>query len=116
MSVPTLKKNYFLVVAHDQPDAEARRTKHAQEHMAYNQPLIENGTLVVGGGVLPDGVQSSDAHVLAKVRGSYLIIQADTAEHVWDSLKKDAFYSSGEVWDHGRITVTPVFPAFPQVE
>ena len=70
--------------------------------------------------------------------GSYYIFQADTAEQVWESLRKDAFYASGEVvsaratssegaddltvpdicvqWDHSRITITPVLPAFPRVE
>ena len=45
MSVPTLKKNCFLVVAHDQPDAGARRAKHVPEHMAYNQPFAESGRI-----------------------------------------------------------------------
>ena len=29
--------------------------------------------------------------------GSYIVLQADTVEQVWDSLKKDVFYASGEV-------------------
>ena len=45
MSVPTRKKNYFLVVAHDQPDAGARRAKHIPAHMAYNQPFAESGRI-----------------------------------------------------------------------
>ena len=45
MSIPILKKNYFLVVLHDQPDAWSNRAKHAQEHLAYNRPLTEKGLL-----------------------------------------------------------------------
>ncbi|KAM5545107.1 hypothetical protein V8D89_001218 [Ganoderma adspersum] len=116
MSMPILKKNYFLVVAHDQPGAGANRAKHAQEHLAYNQPFTEKGLLVAGGGVLPDGVNSSDADAQGRMVGSYFIFQADTTEQVWDSLRKDTFYASGEVWDHSKITVTPVLPAFPRVE
>ncbi|KAM5545108.1 hypothetical protein V8D89_001219, partial [Ganoderma adspersum] len=139
---PNPQNNYFLVVAHDQPDAGARRAKHVQEHMAYNQPFAENGRVVAGGGLLPDGANASDADVHGKIVGSYIVFQADTAEQVWDSLKKDVFYASGEVvgaratsfrgwqqgadsvivpgvyvqWDHSRIAVTPVFSAFPRVE
>ena len=45
MSLPTLTKNYFLVVAYDQPDSGTLRAKHTPEHMAYNQPFIDNGYL-----------------------------------------------------------------------
>ncbi len=41
-----------------------------------------------------------------KIVGSYLVIQADTMEQVWDSLKKDIFYSSGEVVS-GLYQVSP---------
>ena len=93
---------------------------------------------VAGGAVLPDGVSSSDTDAQRKMVGSYYIFQADTADQVWDSLKRDSFYASGEVvsarattsegvddlnipdiciqWDHSRITITPVLPAFPRVE
>ena len=45
MSMPILKKNYFLVAAHDRPDAWSNRVKHPQEHLAYNRPLTEKGFL-----------------------------------------------------------------------
>ncbi|TFK84860.1 hypothetical protein K466DRAFT_601683 [Polyporus arcularius HHB13444] len=71
---------------------------------------------VAAGGFLPQTVQSSDAGAVAKVEGSFLLIQADTAEQAWETLKKDVFWTSGEVLDHERATLTPVFVGVPQVE
>ena len=42
-------------------------------------------------------MNASDGDVHTKIVGSYMVFQADTPEQVWDSLKKDAFYASGEV-------------------
>ncbi len=52
---------------------------------------------MAAGGFLPQTVQSSDADAVAKVEGSFLLIQADTAEQAWETLKKDVFWTSGEV-------------------
>ncbi len=52
---------------------------------------------MAAGGFLPQIVQSSDANAVAKVEGSFLLIQADTAEQAWETLKKDVFWTSGEV-------------------
>ncbi|EJF57247.1 hypothetical protein DICSQDRAFT_183295 [Dichomitus squalens LYAD-421 SS1] len=116
MSAPTLKKNYFLIVAPDLPGANANRVKHTPEHLTYNRPLSENGYIVAGGALLPEGSNSSDAGVHDNLAGSYLVVQADTIEQAWDALKKDVYYSSGEVWDQSKVTVTPVWVALPKVE
>ncbi|KAI0753510.1 hypothetical protein C8Q80DRAFT_1095962 [Daedaleopsis nitida] len=112
MSAPL--KNYFLVYAPDLPNAQ--RAKHSPEHMKQNVPLVQSGCIVAGGGLLPQDVNSSDANVLGKITGSFLVVQAETMETAWETLKKDAFYTSGEVWDREKITVTPVFVGVPSVE
>ncbi|KAI0800383.1 hypothetical protein C8Q74DRAFT_1323925 [Fomes fomentarius] len=116
MSPPVSKnsKNYFLVNAPDIPNAQ--RAKHTPLHMQQNTPLLENGYYVVGAAILPAGSHSSDAGVHSKIAGSVCIVKVNDAEEVWETLKKDVFYTSGEVWDCAKITVTPVFIAFPTVE
>ena len=43
MSIPVLKKNYYLVYAPDLPNAQ--REKHTPEHMAHFAPLLQNGSI-----------------------------------------------------------------------
>ena len=91
---------------------------------------------MAGGGILPDGVHYSDADALDKVTGSFVVVRADTAESVWEYLKKDPFYTSGEVvriavayytgrntdfrltgqWNRDTIRVTSVFLGAPKVQ
>ncbi|RPD72160.1 hypothetical protein L226DRAFT_537291 [Lentinus tigrinus ALCF2SS1-7] len=115
MSIPAaLKKNYYLIQVPDLPNAQ--RAKHTPEHFAYFLPLMQSGRIIVGGGLLPQTVQSSETDSAAKVSGSFLVIQADTTEHAWEALKGDVFWSSGEVWDREKATVTPVYVGVLTVE
>ncbi|TFK84856.1 hypothetical protein K466DRAFT_495826 [Polyporus arcularius HHB13444] len=114
MSVPALKKNYYLIHAPDIPNAQ--RAKHIAAHMATSAPLVQSGYIVAGGGFLPQTAHSSDADALAKISGSFILVQADTAEQAWETLRKDAFWESGEVWDREKVTVTPVYVGVPKVE
>ncbi|KAI0365934.1 hypothetical protein BV20DRAFT_953296 [Pilatotrama ljubarskyi] len=114
MDLPTLKNNYFLVYIQDVPNAQ--RSKHQQAHMEQNLPLIQNEYIKVGGALLPQDGKSSDADALEKLVGSFMVVQADRIETVWDLLKKDAYYTSGEVWDHNKIFVTPAYIATPEAK
>ncbi|KAI0705306.1 hypothetical protein C8T65DRAFT_238607 [Cerioporus squamosus] len=113
-NAPSLKKNYYFFHATDVADSQ--RAKHMPEHAPRAASLVKNGTIVTAGALLPPGVHSSDAGALDKAIGSVLIVQADNEEHAWDIVKKDVFYASGEVWDHTKSTLTPIFPGAPQVE
>ncbi|KAI0705314.1 hypothetical protein C8T65DRAFT_653010 [Cerioporus squamosus] len=114
MSVPTLKKNYYLINAPDLPNAQ--RAKHTPQHMVASAPLVQSGYIVAGGGLLPQTADSSDADAITKISGSFLVVQADTAEHALEKLKEDPFWTSGEVWDREKVTVTPVYVGVPKVE
>ncbi len=52
---------------------------------------------VAAGGLLPQTAHSTDADAFTKISGSFFIVQADTAEQAWETLKKDPFWHSGEV-------------------
>ncbi|KAI0359268.1 hypothetical protein OH77DRAFT_1434549 [Trametes cingulata] len=114
MDLPKLKNNYYLVYIQDVPNSQ--RSKHEEEHMHQNLPLIQNGYIKVGGALLPPDGKSTDADALNELVGSFMIVQADSAEAVWELLKKDAYYTSGEVWDHNKIFVTPAYVATTEVK
>ncbi|KAH9925923.1 uncharacterized protein BXZ73DRAFT_49637 [Epithele typhae] len=110
---PPNTKNNFLVHILDLPDAYAERMKHSPVHMEQNGPIMESGRLVAAGGILQSGARSSDADALQKVVGSWMVASAETEEEVWELLRKDIYYTSGEVWDHKKITVSATFVAIP---
>ncbi|RDX47480.1 hypothetical protein K466DRAFT_210106 [Polyporus arcularius HHB13444] len=111
---PAPKKNYYHIHALDIPNAQ--RAKHNAGHLEITLPLVESGYIVAAGGLLPQTAHSTDADAFTKISGSFFIVQADTAEQAWETLKKDPFWHSGEVWDHEKTTVTPAYVAVPRVE
>ncbi|KAI0753524.1 hypothetical protein C8Q80DRAFT_1097649 [Daedaleopsis nitida] len=106
--------SFFLVQVSDIPDTQ--RVKHTPEHIKATLPLIENGIIVAGGGLLPDGVKMSDADARATMNGSFIVMRGATREEVKETLAKDPYYTSGEVWDIASIKITPVFVGVPKVE
>ncbi|KAJ8454525.1 hypothetical protein ONZ51_g12975 [Trametes cubensis] len=107
--LPKLTKNYFLVYAPDLPNAQ--RAKHVPEHIVHNTPLIKNGIIKLGGGLLSSDAKSTDADAHDKLDGSFIIVHGESIEEVWALIKKDVFYTSGEVWDRSKIIIKPVFLA-----
>lgn len=51
----------------------------------------------LGGGLLPADVKSTDADAATKMTGSFIIAQAESIDAIWALIKKDIFYTSGEV-------------------
>lgn len=51
----------------------------------------------VGGGLLPADVKSTDPGAEDKIVGSFIVVKAESIDVVWDTIKKDIFYTSGEV-------------------
>lgn len=52
---------------------------------------------VAAGALLPDGVVTSDPDSVERTNGSVVFLRAETVEEVWEILKNDPFYTSGEV-------------------
>ncbi|KAH9888469.1 hypothetical protein C8Q73DRAFT_794226 [Cubamyces lactineus] len=68
------------------PDVpNAQRAKHLAVHMVQNTPLLKDGTI------------------------------SESIDDVWAQVKKDVFYTSGEVWDRSKIIVKPAFLALQDV-
>lgn len=51
----------------------------------------------MGGALLAPDAKASDPDALEKVVGSFGVFEVDSVEAVWDIIKKDIFYTSGEV-------------------
>ncbi|KAI0705298.1 hypothetical protein C8T65DRAFT_740871 [Cerioporus squamosus] len=109
MSSP--RDSYFLIVAPDVPNSQ--REKYKPQHIEHNTPLIQSGYIVSGGGLLPDGKVAADADAPESLSGSFILVKTDSSEKVWETLKGDIYYSSGEVWDHGKLQVRSVLLAIP---
>ncbi|KAI0644891.1 hypothetical protein C8Q79DRAFT_912402 [Trametes meyenii] len=114
MTSPSPQKNYFLVYAPDGPNSH--RGPLAEEHMKQNEGAFKSGFIRLGGGLLPPGTKSTDSDALQKLTGSFVIVQAETEEQVWEAFKKDIYYTSGKVWDHEKLTVAPVFIPMPEAK
>ncbi|CCM05874.1 uncharacterized protein FIBRA_08111 [Fibroporia radiculosa] len=103
---PALHK--FFVYAPDLPGPETpkRRVAHLPEHFKTALPLIKSGFIVYGGGVLtPESVSMPGAEEI--MIGSFLICAGESLEAVLETLKKDVFYHSGEVWDVEKLVILP---------
>ncbi|KAI0764333.1 hypothetical protein BD413DRAFT_577054 [Trametes elegans] len=111
---PPLKHNYFHIYAYDVPNAQ--REKHMPRHLEQNNPLVESGLLRAAGGLLQEDSKSTDAGAAQKIVGSFVVVREESIDKVWDYLKNDIFYTSGEVWDHEKIVVKPVLLATPDVK
>lgn len=46
---------------------------------------------------MPADVKSTDADAATKMTGSFIIAQAESIDAIWALIKKDIFYTSGEV-------------------
>ena len=53
--------------------------------------------IAAGGGVLKKGTLTTDADIMSKLTGSAFFVRADSEEEVWENLRKDPYYTSGEV-------------------
>ena len=54
--------------------------------------------------MLPPDSKTSDADVFQKVDGTFIVVRGESVEDVWEKLKKDVFYTSGEVVSISALT------------
>ncbi len=85
----------YLVLAHDatDPDAPARRAAVRERHLEAVRPLVEAGTLRVGGAFLDDE---------GTMRGSMMLIEAEDEAALRRLLDDDVYRREG-VWERFEI-------------
>lgn len=86
----------FIAIARDGTDelAPSRRAAVRAQHLEGIAPLVESGTVQLGGAFLSDA---------GEMIGSMLLIQAPTLEDVRAMLERDV-YTTGGVWQSLEIT------------
>ncbi|EER26124.1 YCII-related domain containing protein [Coccidioides posadasii C735 delta SOWgp] len=101
------KKPDWIVIV---PDAASttleKRMGFRDAHISNLGPIIESGFLKMGGAVLSHHPKNGEA---PPMKGSALIVQADSEEEIRDILAKDVYATSG-VWDldnHKALDVMP---------
>lgn len=84
-----------LVIAHDSRDADApeRRRRVRDRHLEGIRPLVEAGALQLGGAYLDEE---------GEMRGSVLLLEADSVQEVRDLLEADIYRREG-VWESFEI-------------
>lgn len=84
-----------LVIAHDGRDSEApeRRRRVRERHLEAMRPLIEAGTLQLGGAYLDEK---------GEMRGSVLLLEAEDLDAVQQILDADIYTQEG-VWERFEI-------------
>ncbi|TFK74525.1 hypothetical protein BDN72DRAFT_892887 [Pluteus cervinus] len=102
-------KRHFVVWAPDSEGALALRFQVREQHLRAIAPLIQEGTVQVGGmTVTPESIDVQPAD--RKALGSLLIVKAKTLEDVKQLVESDIYYTSG-VWDKTKLQILPFFAA-----
>lgn len=80
----------YLVIAHDgrDPDAPARRREVRGRHLDGIRPLVDAGTLHLGGAILNEA---------GEMAGSAMLLEAADEDEVRSLLEADVYHRSG-VW------------------
>jgi len=86
----------FIAIARDGTDelAPSRRAAVRAKHLEGIAPLVEAGTVQLGGAFLNDA---------GEMTGSMMLIEAPTLESVRSMLERDV-YTTGGVWQSLEIT------------
>lgn len=106
-----VKKSLFVVYAPDYADEEglSRRLAARPKHLERAKPLIESGTLKVGGAmVTPETIHTESK----KMTGSVMIFEAESLEFVQDLIHNDPYWVE-KVWDHEKTVIMPFMSGRP---
>ncbi|KAB8069400.1 hypothetical protein BDV29DRAFT_182834 [Aspergillus leporis] len=97
-------KKEFLVLLKDRPGALSKRVEVRQKHLEKIQPLIDAGTIVVGGATFDshDATEGENP----QMTGSMLIVVSESIEDVRKIVEDDVYATSG-VWDLERTKILP---------
>ncbi|WEW55486.1 hypothetical protein PRK78_000917 [Emydomyces testavorans] len=98
------KKPEWIVIVPDKPGTTLEKRMGVRDtHISNLGPVIESGFLKMGGAVLSHHPKEGEA---PPMKGSALIIQADSEEEIRETLAKDIYATSG-VWDLDNMKFYP---------
>ncbi len=88
----------FVIIGYDGPDGESKRTIHRPAHLAYLEPLDQQGRVILAG-------------PLTDKAGSLLVLDFATREEVELFAENDPYTRHG-VFD--RVEIHPFTQVFPK--
>ncbi|KAK2764011.1 hypothetical protein FQN54_009630 [Arachnomyces sp. PD_36] len=104
MASTTPAKREFLVVVPDKKGVLAKRNEVRDQHLTNVKPLVEAGTVSVGGALMDAHPADGEA---PQMNGSMLVVTAESATEVRELIAKDIYTTHG-VWDIDNAQITPV--------
>ncbi|KAG2420649.1 hypothetical protein HFD88_000262 [Aspergillus terreus] len=96
-------KNEYLCILPDKPGALQKRLEVRPQHLEGVKPLVENGSVVVGGAMFDEHPAAGQT---PSFKGSMLMVVAESKEEVMELIRKDIYSTSG-VWDLENCQVIP---------
>lgn len=87
----------FVVIGHDAPDAKEKRPRIRPAHLAYLEPQVAAGRIVLAG-PFTDG------------SGSLIVVEADSRDVAWDLVAHDPYVVNGVF---NRVEVKPFLQVLP---
>ncbi|QSS51495.1 YciI-like protein [Histoplasma capsulatum var. duboisii H88] len=96
-------KNEYMVIVPDKEGALQKRIEVRGVHLANTKPMIDSGFLKFGGAMLEFHPKESQT---PPMKGSVLLVVAESSEAVREQLSKDIYATSG-VWDIEKMQITP---------
>ncbi|KAH6627162.1 hypothetical protein B0J18DRAFT_465107 [Chaetomium sp. MPI-SDFR-AT-0129] len=110
MATEAPKKIEWLVVIPDFPGAHEKRIEVRPQHFAGLGTFKDSGVFQMGGAVLNEVPEGSDASKFS-FAGSTIVIQAASREEIKEILRQDIYAKSG-VWDVENAQIWPFLCAF----
>ncbi|KAF7585921.1 hypothetical protein BBP40_009867 [Aspergillus hancockii] len=93
----------FVCIIPDKPDSLQKRLEVRNQHLENVKPLVNNGTIVVGGGMLDSHPAPGET---PPFKGSAMIVVAEEEAQVRELIRNDIYATSG-VWDVEGMQIIP---------
>ncbi|KAF2863976.1 hypothetical protein K470DRAFT_254290 [Piedraia hortae CBS 480.64] len=103
MSGSASSKQEWLILLPDKPGILSERMRVRPDHLKNIKSDVENGVLVFGGAMLEEPVKEEED---MKIKGSVMLVKADTKEEALKWVQKDVYSKSG-VWDESKVEIIP---------
>ncbi|OJD12283.1 hypothetical protein AJ78_07095 [Emergomyces pasteurianus Ep9510] len=100
MGSTTGAKNEYMVIIPDKAGALQKRIEVRNTHLANLTPIIDSGFIKLGGAMLESHPEEGQT---PQMKGSMLLVVAESPEAVREQLSKDIYATSG-VWDINNST------------
>ncbi|PYH95145.1 YCII-related domain protein [Aspergillus ellipticus CBS 707.79] len=96
-------KNEFLCIVPDKPGMMAKRLEVRSQHLEDVKPLVEAGSVVVGGAMLESHPKEGER---LSFQGSMLVVVAESKEEAEKIIQNDIYTRSG-VWNLEKAQIIP---------